>query len=563
MLERLLGGGSVPWREIHASYMKGEHRFIEKERQPPSCPLMDPSDMNSDGVNTSIGWFLQPQNNEGDKSSWFTFTLVLTSNRKALPDGCEAIQQTETQRGNAKVFELEYSGWVEKCQAGGNIRYPQESLDFERYLAAQGAAETSLKYPHWKGLRAGDPAKALPGISEEAQDFIFGLLADIADEEKEVVKGLVDRLNEMYSLMPAEVRSDSAQRPGLVLQFMTGQDEHGLWAESPESVATILGLPAVLPATVADAPQPIDFLRAFWSTADYFRPAFQVDEKSRTDFLEGWQHRFIMDGFLRHDESSTLLGGEYGLRWGVLAIIKFLLNIGALTGKLEAPAPLPEGINGRRVPNGLWDVVLEWCENWTTAIQSTISLLEETFAERSCQTTSHEAVQDGWLPGTRETSPEPNRPSSSARSPTPGQSKSRRLRPKSAHASKLVSDALNQHSESDSHESTEDEQDALDIFKPSGSDKDDSDEESDTRESEVEAEAEKPKTKSAKSKQVEVPNQAQKPVAKSSKGKQVAEGERDVDLLSAKFWSKYMKSGSVSERRQYEAQHGECQISFK
>lgn len=208
IIERLHGGGPVPWRAMYTSWAKGEHRFVEPHRLPPGCPPIDPFQMISEQVNIWIEWLSRPQLGIDDESSWFGFKMVYTSNLKALPESSAAIQKSETRRNTAKVWELEYNGWVKNCQVGGKIQYSAESLQYEEYLVTQGLTLAAQNQPHWLGLPPRTPSNTQPAIPETARDFVLGLLANVTETDKHIVGGLIDSLNEMYSLMPAEVSAN-------------------------------------------------------------------------------------------------------------------------------------------------------------------------------------------------------------------------------------------------------------------------------------------------------------------------------------------------------------------
>lgn len=494
---------------------------------PADCPLLDPSQMNIEQIMIWIEWLSRPQLGIGDESTWFCFKVVLTSNLKPVPESSAAVRKSEAHRGIARVWELEYDGWVKNCQVGGNIQYSAQSLQYEEHLIAQGLAQAAQTRPHWLGLPPRTPSNTQAAISEDTRAFIIGLLDNVAESDRHTVEGLIDNLNKMYALMPAEVSTNSETR---FRWLTTLQKANGMWANGDDSVIQKLGLPALLPRSLDTLPEPMDYLSSFWLAGDYFRAPFEVDENATHGHFEIWQHRLLKNGFMHHSESGTLLGGPTGVRWAVLAIIKYLLNVGAVKGKLVSPVPQPEGLSSRRLSDGLWDLSLEWCEAWTAEIQSTISILNKTYEERFSQPISTPLA---GFPGDPESVfddiPDvPEDEDALVDSSTAGPSRTLRPRPKPIpKIDPPVSD-----DESASHHSqlSEDDPDGSDTFEPSGGEEEEEEEDQSEEEG---------KHKSAKGKEAV----RSKPM------------DSDEDIRS-KFMAKFVKSGSIIDRISYEDEQG-------
>jgi hypothetical protein len=100
---------------------------------------------------TWVEWLHRRQDGEGDQSTWFTFRVVHTLSLNSIPPNCQASRKSKIQKGSSEVWQLEYDGCVEHCQVGGEIWYPQESIDYEDYLKKQ-AVKSGPSKPHLLGL---------------------------------------------------------------------------------------------------------------------------------------------------------------------------------------------------------------------------------------------------------------------------------------------------------------------------------------------------------------------------------------------------------------------------
>lgn len=201
-------GGSplVPWKEISRAHAKGEYTFVDPKRMPKGYPLIDPSLMNKEYALVWVDWFGHRQNEIGDPSSWFMFDRVFTSSLHTLPVRKDAISKEKTLKGTTEVWELVYAGWVDRCQVAGNIKYPEESKEYKEYLDQQKRTGGLDSRPHLLGLPCDPDHTPSPAFTDDEVEFVVRLLGDIPEAEKGTVSALLKSVNEMYSLLPAEVR---------------------------------------------------------------------------------------------------------------------------------------------------------------------------------------------------------------------------------------------------------------------------------------------------------------------------------------------------------------------
>jgi hypothetical protein len=284
---------------------------------------------------------------------------------------------------------------VERCQVGGKIQYPQESIDYEEYWKKQAAKSGPSKL-HLLALPCQNRYIPAVAIMEAENEFLSEALSGALSVEKDSVFTLIGSVNTMYKLLPAEV-SDAFL--ALQLDFDTEKSseflnarfktEMGLWSDEVNSVCQVLGLPALLPSSASNLPIPLDFLKDTW-LPDFFLAPYDAAPMASFSFFEAWQYCLRKQGFLRHSGSQTLIGGQYGTVWLVRAILKVLLNCGAVVGKVTLLAPLPDGVDTSQISPGDWSRALDWCNELQTAIDETADLLWKTFGE---QTGKHAQVQ--------------------------------------------------------------------------------------------------------------------------------------------------------------------------
>jgi hypothetical protein len=182
----------------------------------------------------------------------------------------------------------------------------------------------------------------------------------------------------------------------------------------------------------------------------------------------------LQEGFLRHPESKTLLGGKCGTLWPVLVLLKALLNVGFVIGKVDLGVPLPAEVDKRRFSGGDWEMMLDWCKEWRTAIEATVTILKETFDERTRE-------GDGHCANTQTSGSKlESQPLESSRSQpgSPSTSQHPLPRPRPRPRPRPVTYALERLPGVDddcSSAGTDSDEEASDNFKPSGGDSDDGD----------------------------------------------------------------------------------------
>jgi hypothetical protein len=179
---------------------------VDECRQPPDHPLIDPSIMNKEYGMVWVHWLARTQRRLGDPSTWFCFKVVFTNSSTLKTVRSDAIKRTKIQKGSSEVWRLEYDGWVEQCQIGGHIRYPQESLEYEEALKRRAGALSRAGSSHLLGLPCQRNYEATQVIDSETRAHITSIVEKLPPEEKEGITRVVDALNEMYMLLPAEVR---------------------------------------------------------------------------------------------------------------------------------------------------------------------------------------------------------------------------------------------------------------------------------------------------------------------------------------------------------------------
>lgn len=205
LLERLGGPVSPPWKDLDRALRQGTYTFVEKARMPEGFPLIDPSDMDREYALVWIKWLSRPQEGLGDESTWFIWKTVLTPSVYTILVRDDAVSKKKVMRGATEVLELVYDGWVEKCQVGGEIKFPEESHEYQDYLTSQMHGALGTSRPHLLGLPCDYKYQPTPVLTEEDIDFIVKLLVALPSSEKERVVLVLRSLNKMYMLLPAEV----------------------------------------------------------------------------------------------------------------------------------------------------------------------------------------------------------------------------------------------------------------------------------------------------------------------------------------------------------------------
>jgi hypothetical protein len=252
----------------------------------------------------------------------------------------------------------------------------------------------------------------------------------------------------------------------------------------------MIGLPGFLPATADELPEPLQCISSgFWLPDAYFLPPFATDHHSTFIFFEGWQHRTLAEGFLRHPESKTLLGGTHDTVWAIRSILKVVLNIGAAIGKINPPIPRRPNTDFSRVSENDWTRSIGWIRMWDEAIQLSIDTLKTTFEERS---------QNGR--GLLREPEDDTRPSTPTAPPNAGPS--RLLRPRPALSAFARLDLAAEENLSDSRSFSDDEADHSDTFKPTEEAADANEDEDEDEETDEDEEGKKSKNEEKKGKTV-------------------------------------------------------------
>jgi hypothetical protein len=188
--------------------MKGDFSFIDRQRMPPDYPLIDPSVMTREYAIAWVKWLARPQKKEADPSTWFVPKIVYTTSLNISLVRNDAVSKRKVTKGGTEVWELMYDGWVDKCQRGGNIKYPEDSREYEEHL--KQLERNSISRPHLLGLPCRSNYAPTLAVSDSIIGFIKELTDPLPDSDKEAINGLLRGLNKMYALLPAEVRLVSA-----------------------------------------------------------------------------------------------------------------------------------------------------------------------------------------------------------------------------------------------------------------------------------------------------------------------------------------------------------------
>ncbi|KEP50485.1 hypothetical protein V565_079090 [Rhizoctonia solani 123E] len=341
--------GKVMWKEIKEAL----DYWIDPALLP--AAFDDPSHLALPVVLVWLDFFRQSQCQEGD------VPMVPRFQFRRVPAGLNPIEKSQSQEvtreegvyKGKKSMILVFDQPVTKCHHPDGMNYSDDSLNFAEFL------NTGLTKPDLDGIDLPEEWMLLPILGTDTPEPL------IPEAVEKHTRDLANRLPE------AQIR--------VATRLLQAQDEHEahLPATHPQGVYQGDEPP---PKLIPPKPDSDSWPTSMWPHSDYFKNPLKVAYEGTIAQYEKWLEHVAK--VLVHEPSGTLYGGKNGVVCVVRSLLQLLFTFSAVRGDFDPPEPMPEGYNTARFPINQWPLLLEWIEEWTTAIEASTAILQKTSGER-------------------------------------------------------------------------------------------------------------------------------------------------------------------------------------
>ncbi|KAG8735323.1 hypothetical protein FRC10_010742 [Ceratobasidium sp. 414] len=310
------GMGSLPWKEIMATYQDGDiKQWIPT--WPDNIPFANFNHLTKDENLSIYNFFLWRQQGEAaDTCLWFAQVLAGTT----LPSHVDSSSMSKTEICGREVYVLHYDGLVSRPQSECAVAYSESSWHYYYHTGKQ------LSLDHRLGLESIPYYPTSTLILDESIAFVQSVLEPVDADLCCVVVNLFKSVNTLEKHGPYKTRL-------------------GLWG-----ITGALNPPDLLPASKPDnCSSYIDvYLCEFWVKASYGMSAFAAQRaghkpNSTVEHVFSWVDSLDSSSFV-HPRSQTPQGGDGGMVWVALILVRLLLNTSVPTLKaaihLDAPPDL-------------------------------------------------------------------------------------------------------------------------------------------------------------------------------------------------------------------------------
>ncbi|CUA77297.1 putative ATP-dependent helicase DinG homolog [Bacillus subtilis subsp, subtilis str. 168] [Rhizoctonia solani] len=341
--------GKVMWKEI-----KEDLKFWLDPALLPE-EFDDPSHLALPVVLVWLDFFRQGQRQEADAPAapqlWF----------RRVPAGLNPIDKSESQevareegtyKGKKSVI-LVFDRPVTRCHHPDGMNYSEDSRRYADFLNS-GSMEPDLDEidlpEEWMGLPipgTDTPELLIPGA---VKGFILDLANRLPEAQAQLVTRLLQAADEHTAHFPAT-------------------HPQGVYQEGERP-------PKLIPPSPDSDSWPI----SMWPHSDYFKHPSKAAPDGTVSQYELWQEHAAK--VLVHEPSGTLYGGKNGVICVVRSLIQLLFTFSAVRGDFDPPEPMPEDYNAARFPVNEWPLLLQWVNDWATAIESSTAILRKTSDER-------------------------------------------------------------------------------------------------------------------------------------------------------------------------------------
>ncbi|KDN43060.1 hypothetical protein RSAG8_06383, partial [Rhizoctonia solani AG-8 WAC10335] len=341
--------GKVMWKEIKDA--------LDYWLDPALLPAAfdDPSHLPLPVVLVWLDFFHQSQCQEGDVPMARRFHF------RRVPAGLKPIDKSDSQetareeglyKGKKSII-LVFDQPVTRCHHPGGMNYSEDSLKYAEFL------NTGLTEPDLDGIDLPDEWMSLPILGTDTPEPLI---------PEAVEKHTLDLANRL-----PEAQTRLATR---LLQALDEHEAH-LPATHPQGVYQCDEPP---PKLIPPTPDSDSWPTSMWPHSDYFKHPSKAAYEGTVAQYETWLEHIAK--VLVHELSGTLYGGKNGIVCVVRSLIQLLFTFSAVRGDFDPPEPIPEDYNTTRFPINQWPLLLEWIEDWITAIETSTAILRKTSSER-------------------------------------------------------------------------------------------------------------------------------------------------------------------------------------
>lgn len=153
------------------------------------------------------------------------------------------------------------------------------------------------------------------------------------------------------------------------------------------------------------------------------------------DYLEEWIEKTLSGGPIWHTTSGTFLGGQRGIVWVVLGLVKVLANVGASIGRFDKLVEPPANYELDRMTERHWNRIVFWLGKLKEALAASRSILAKTASQRLRPAESSDAEDLEEAEGGDDAGDAPVAPEPTARRQQPKRKATKQPNPDISHPS--------------------------------------------------------------------------------------------------------------------------------
>ncbi|KAG8793304.1 hypothetical protein FRC12_003179 [Ceratobasidium sp. 428] len=364
------GQGKFPWELVCGDL----DAWIPAHRRPAVATLADPSSLRHAQLVTWLEYMRDCQSGVIPLDRRIQFSRVYAG----LSPIDDALSQESTRyleyipQQARETWVLEFTDTVTRCHAPGGMRYPENCVEFGKFLKRGEVAA-------WQEAAEAAEALALPTKPAEFLELPTGDVSPstvIDGQEKALILKLADGLPDLYRTPIFEivdsVNTHQAHSPA--------STPSGLWAGD---FAT--RMPAQFPSSPEDSVNGLQLILRFWAHVGLYMGSINAPLTWRFVYLRLCIEDFFTSPLIRHQPSQTLIGNYNGIVWIGRVIILLILNFAAINGDfgrffltLTPPHEPPPGYDLTKLPSEELTHVLGWARMLIEMLKASTAILART-----------------------------------------------------------------------------------------------------------------------------------------------------------------------------------------
>ncbi|KAG9124039.1 hypothetical protein FRC07_013101 [Ceratobasidium sp. 392] len=352
-VDSLTLAAAVPYRFLAEEYQAGRIKHWIPN-WPDAVPFDDFSRLTYDDNLALFNIFRRAQEAEAPETClWFAQAIAGTTR----PTKVDASDVTTIEVDNRAVYVLHYDEPVSQPQSDTPIAYPESAWRYYYHIGHQRTLD------HWCGLHSASYDPTVTLISNDTIEFVQSVFDPVDRELSRTVVGLMQAVNAIEKFGPHTT-------------------PEGIWGSMGARKRPTF-LPGAKPVNCASF---ISLsIRQYWLDPSYCMSAFAAEQAGiQVDATFGnvlaWAES-MMSAALVHGQSKTLQGGDGGVVWVVVVLVRVLLNTSVRALKTSTYQDPPADLDLENLATEHQKVV-RLLQRLSVLLESTRKILAESSRER-------------------------------------------------------------------------------------------------------------------------------------------------------------------------------------